>query len=72
MNIVIMRAFVKLRTMLTAHGDILKKLEELESKYRSHDAQISSIFDAIRRMIVGSRHPRPRIGFTSVPTRRGG
>jgi hypothetical protein len=68
-NIIIMRAFVKLRTMLAAHRDILKKLEELESKYRSHDAQISSIFDAIRGMIAGSRRPRPRIGFTSVPTR---
>jgi hypothetical protein len=71
-NIVIMRAFVKLRTMLTAHRDILRKLEELESKYRTHDTQIVSIFNAIRGLIVSSRRTRRRIGFTGTPGRRRG
>ena len=71
-NIVIMRAFVKLRSMLVAHRDILRKLEELEGKYQAHDIQIASIFNAIRSLIVTSRRPRPRIGFTSVPVKRRG
>ena len=70
-NIVIMRAFVKQRAMLTTHGDILRKLEELESKYHTHDEQIASVFNAIRGLITTSRRPRPRIGFTGGPTKRG-
>jgi hypothetical protein len=71
-NIVIMRAFVKQRAMLATHGDILRKLEELESKYHTHDAQIASVFNAIRGLIATSRRPRPRIGFTTIPTKRRG
>jgi hypothetical protein len=70
-NIVIMRAFVKQRAMLATHGDILRKLEELESKYHIHDAQIASVFNAIRGLIATPRRPRPRIGLTGVPTKRG-
>jgi hypothetical protein len=68
-NIVIMRAFVKLREMLSTHRDVLRKLEELERKYRRHDAQITAIFDAIRKLIETSPRPRRRIGFTAPPTK---
>lgn len=70
-NIVIMRTFVKLRQMLATHGDILRKLEDLESKYQSHDTQIASVFNAIRGLIAAPRR-RPRIGFTSIPAKRRG
>ena len=68
-NIVMMRAFVKLREMLAAHGDILRKLDDLEKKYQRHDTQITAVFDAIRRMIESSRRPRRRIGFTTAPAK---
>ena len=68
-NIVIMRAFVKLREMLSTHRDVLRKLEELERKYQKHDAQISGIFDAIRNLIETSPRPRRRIGFTTPPAK---
>ena len=70
-NIVIMRAFVKLREMLGTHRDILRKLDEMEKKYQRHDTQITAVFDAIRRLIETSRHPRRRIGFTTVPPKPG-
>ena len=70
-NIVIMRAFVKLREMLATHRDILRKLEELEKKYHRHDAQIIAVFDAIRRLIETSGRPRRRIGFTTRPAKTG-
>ena len=69
-NIVIMRAFVKLREVLATHGDVLRKLEEMERKYQRHDAQITSVFNAIRGLIAASRRPRQRIGFTTAPTKR--
>ncbi len=60
-NISIMRAFVKLREMLTGNKELARKLEALERKY---DSQFKVVFDAIRKLMVPP-DPRPsrRIGF---------
>ena len=62
-NIEIMRAFVRLRQMLSSHADLARQLEALEKKY---DAQFKVVFDAIRELMAP---PEPmakrRIGFTS-------
>ena len=63
-NIVIMRAFVKLRELLSTHKEVLQKLDELERKYQHHDAQIKVVFDAIRRLIEAPAKPKRRIGFS--------
>lgn len=47
-NIAIMRSFVKIREMLSAHKDLALKLEEMEKKY---DAQFRGVFDAIRELM---------------------
>jgi hypothetical protein len=70
-NIVIMRAFVRLREMLATHRDILRKLDEMEKKYQRHDTQITGVFDAIRRLTETARGPRRRIGFTAAPAKPG-
>lgn len=62
-NIAIMRAFVKLRQMLSAHREVLEKLDQLERKYQRHDTQIKVIFDAIRRLVEAPSRPKSRIGF---------
>jgi hypothetical protein len=64
-NIVIMRAFVKLREIFSTHKDVLQKLDDLERKYQRHDAQIKIVFDAIRKLVAApsGRRQRP-IGFT--------
>ena len=59
-NIAIMRAFVQLRTILSTHGDLARKLEELEKKY---DAQFRVVFDAIRQLMTPADPPRKPIGF---------
>jgi hypothetical protein len=62
-NIAIMRAFVKLREMLSAHTEFRQKLAELERKLEGHDGQIRSLFDAIRQLMAPP-HPKPKkIGF---------
>ena len=59
-NVEIMRAFVRLRQILASHGELARKLEELEKKY---DGQFRMVFDAIRGLMNPDR-PRPRpIGF---------
>jgi hypothetical protein len=59
-NIEIMRAFVRLRDMLTTHKDLAKKLEEIENKY---DSQFKIVFDAIRELMVPPEKTKKKIGF---------
>jgi hypothetical protein len=63
-NIAIMRAFVKLRRILSAHKELAHKLEELERKIEKHDGEIQAIFEAIRQLMAPPpEKPKPRIGF---------
>lgn len=63
-NIAIMRAFVKLREILTTHRELAEKIAELENKYRQHDDKIQAVFDAIRELIEPPQvSPKRRIGF---------
>ena len=47
-NIQIMRAFIKLKEMLSTHKDLKQKIEEMEKKY---DYQFKIVFDAIKQLI---------------------
>ena len=66
-NIAIMRTFVKLRQMLSAHRGLIQKLDQLEQKVEGHDEKIHSIFEAIRRLMADPEKPKRRIGFHSEP-----
>lgn len=61
-NIAIMRAFVKLRQLLSDNEKLSRKLRAMEKKY---DGQFRIVFDAIREMMeppeVGEK--KSRIGF---------
>jgi hypothetical protein len=59
-NIEIVRAFVRLRSILATHGDLARKLAALEKKY---DAQFRTVFDAIRELMAPPAKPRRPIGF---------
>lgn len=59
-NIEIMRAFVRLREMMSAHKDLARKLEALEKKY---DAQFKVVFDAIRELMTPPDPKKRKIGF---------
>ena len=59
-NIEIMRAFVRLRRMLTSHKELARRLDELERKY---DAQFRAVFDAIRQLMVPPKPEKQPIGF---------
>ena len=51
-NIAIMRAFVKLRKILSTNKGLLHKLKELELRIGKHDEAISNIFEAIRQLMA--------------------
>jgi len=63
-NIQIMRAFVKLRQILSMNKELAYKLAELERKIEKHDENIHAIFEAIRKLMTPPpAKPKPMIGF---------
>jgi hypothetical protein len=61
-NIAIMRAFVRLREILSTHKDLARKLDELEKKY---DENFRVVFEAIRQLMAPPKtsDKKRRIGF---------
>ncbi len=64
-NIAIMRAFVRLRNLVTAHAELSRILAELEMRY---DSQFKVVFDAIRGLMEKPQEEPP----AEVPVRRMG
>jgi hypothetical protein len=63
-NIVIMRAFVKLRQIISTHKELAHRLKELENKVERHDSEIQTIFEAIRQLMAPPpEKPQRKIGF---------
>jgi len=63
MNIAIMRAFVKLRQILSSHKELAQKFNELEKRIQKHDVEIYSIFKAIRNLMADPEKSKKKIGF---------
>ena len=55
-----MRAFVKLREILSSHRDLARRLDAMESQY---DEQFKAVFDAIRELMRPPEKPKAKIGF---------
>jgi hypothetical protein len=65
-NIAIMRAFVKLRQILSTNKELAQKLKELEQRIENHDTEIHAIFEAIRQLMTPPEKPKRSIGFHAV------
>ncbi len=63
MNILIIRAFVKLRELLSSHKDLAAKIEELERQQQDHGQQLAAVYSMVKRLIAAPRKPTRRIGF---------
>ncbi|MBK6912372.1 MAG: ORF6N domain-containing protein [Ignavibacteriales bacterium] len=63
-NILIMRAFVKLREIIYTHKKVADKLKELENKFKDHDDQITQIIQVINQLMTPPDPPKKKIGFT--------
>ena len=59
-NIAIMRAFVKMRQLLSTHEELKHKVEQVEAKYNE---QFQVVFEAIRKLIAEDERPKQRVGF---------
>lgn len=63
-NILIMRAFVKLREIISTNKKVEEKLKELETKLKEHDNQIVQIIQVINQLVTPTVSPKKKIGFT--------
>ena len=62
-NILIMRAFVRLREAMASSKEFARRLDELERHIASHDENIRSLFQAIRQLMAAPERPPKKIGF---------
>jgi len=62
-NILIMRAFVRLREAMASSKEFAGRLEELERRIASHDENIRTVFQAIRQLMAAPEKPPKKIGF---------
>jgi len=60
-NILIMRAFVKLREIISTHKKVEVKLKEFESKLQEHDEQILQIIQVINQLITPPEPPQKKL-----------
>lgn len=59
-NIEIMRAFVRLRQIVSSNAQLARKLADLEKKC---DAKFKVVFDAIRQLMTPQEPKKRKIGF---------
>lgn len=75
-SVYVVRAFVRLRELAASHGDMAKRLDELEQKTEAlainHDtfsrntrAQLKQVFDALRELMTPPEPPKRPIGFVT-------
>jgi len=63
-SVYVVRAFVKLREVLSTHKELARKLAELERRLDTHDAHIQDLITAIQHLMAPPPEPRRRrIGF---------
>lgn len=63
MSVFIVRAFVQLREMISAHKELIDKLQALESKVSGHDQDIANLFEAIRQLMTPTSLKKRYVGF---------
>ncbi len=59
----VVRAFVRLREMISANAELSHRLGELERKMDAHDEAIAQLFAAIRRLLEPPAAKKREIGF---------
>jgi len=63
MSVFVVRAFVRLREMLSTNRELAAKLAELEGRLDTQDASIQNLFEAIKELMIPEEPSRRRIGF---------
>ena len=62
-SVFVVRAFVRLREILSNHKALANRLAELESKIETHDDAIRSLVSAIRQLMAPPAAGQKKIGL---------
>ena len=68
MNILIMRAFVRLREVLATNKDLARKIEQIEVVQRRHGSLIMAVVEELKKLTRAPQAPARRIGFVRDET----
>jgi hypothetical protein len=52
MSVSVVRAFVRLRAMISSQAETLRKLEELEARVGEHDKTLVPLVSAVRQLML--------------------
>jgi hypothetical protein len=63
MSVFVVRAFLRLREMVSTHRELSRRLAELEKSLESHDEQIRLILKAIKQLMAAPEKTPKKIGF---------
>ena len=63
MSVFVVRAFVRLREVLSTNQQLVGKIDELEQRLDTHDASIQDLIEAIRELMAPDPASGRRIGF---------
>jgi hypothetical protein len=64
-NIMIMRAFVKIRSFLSTHKELAEQFRRLAGRVDRHDEAIDTIVKTIEKMLTVEEKPKRKIGFVN-------
>jgi len=64
-NILIMRAFVRIREMAVTQSRLARELEKLSDRVGVHDESINAIMEVLNRLLSPPATAPRRIGFTT-------
>ncbi len=63
-SVEIIRAFVKMRTLLASHKELTKKIESIEETLSTHDEKIREILTVIKKLILFDYETKKqKVGF---------
>ncbi len=63
MSVHVVRAFVRLREIVTANAELAKRLEAVEKRLGEHDESIRALVAAVRQLMAPPVREHKRIGF---------
>ena len=70
-NIAIMRAFVRIRQLITLNKELAGKLSELEHRIGHHDQDINELFAMIGKLLQYEQQPDKKFGFDTGTDQHG-
>lgn len=69
MSVYVVRAFVKLRELVSNNKRLAEKLDEIDARLDTHDSSLKELVDAVRFLLdhPPALEPKRRIGFIDGP-----